>query len=310
MATTAAATNDEIDALIGSLNSVYAGDRGHALCDLRSSLFSSLGNVALGPSSTAEDQQPACAQRRQTTPGPSCPSPPLTPQLPQWTLLPPATLDTTKHKARPANLRTRSTRSLYTTRVRPSPYSFAPMISTGAGSRGASRRSSPEEPQEHHRHHHHPRPKRPTSSRCSSASTLSSVTSVAGDCATSPRSPTASLASTFDVATPKLSPWWTNGLARLTPLDDPSGAPDMHKTDSSASSAAESLGTLSPSFSWGQSSTVTTLDPNHPTYSQLSKDSAVSPCTLPLPLPATTTTTQDEHTSRSLLCEPHQLIFP
>lgn len=284
MATTAA-TNVEIDALIGSLNSVYAGDRGHALRDLHSSLLSSLGNVALGSST---EEQPT-RTRRQTSPDPSCPSPPRTPPLPQWTLLPPAALDT-KHKARPANLptrSTRSTRSLYMSSVQSSPYSFASM-SAGV-SRGGSKHNFPDETLDHRRHHHH-RPRRPTSSRCSSASTLSSVTLVGGR-ATSPRSPMASPASAFDVATPKLSPGRKYGLA-LTPLDGMSGASDMYKTDS-ANSAAESIGTLSPSFPWGQSSATIGLYPSS-TYN-VPQDSAVSPCTLPLSLP--TTTTQDEQTS-------------
>lgn len=40
----------DVDGLVGSFSSVCAGDRGHAIRDLRDTLFASLSHVALGPS--------------------------------------------------------------------------------------------------------------------------------------------------------------------------------------------------------------------------------------------------------------------
>lgn len=45
----------DVDSLIGSLQSVYAGDRGHAVSNLRNALFASLSHVALGPKAGQPD---------------------------------------------------------------------------------------------------------------------------------------------------------------------------------------------------------------------------------------------------------------
>lgn len=71
---TAITLDADVDSLIGGFQSVYAGDRGHAIRDLRDTLFASLGHVALGP--TVEPASPNHSSPAHTLSSGPSPSPP------------------------------------------------------------------------------------------------------------------------------------------------------------------------------------------------------------------------------------------